>query len=150
MSYDSLGIFFYQCWNSYRHNASETLTFVGALLSIKIDKLIPLIMNIIGLKTSKECGKTLHHYWLEFFIVNIYLLCLIDVCSPNRRHVYQYQLCSSPGRPGTLFIWSRLHAWASQEKRKEATQGFEFHVPIYTFTKKFKVWWLCSITLHLK
>ena len=97
-------------------------------------------MKIIGLKTSKECGKTLHHYWLEFFYCQHIFVMLDRRMFAKQSHVYEYQLCSSPGRPGTLFIRNRLHAWASQEKRKEAHRGFEFHVPIYIFTKKFKVW----------
>ena len=41
--------------------------------------------------------------------------------STDNRHIYGYKLCSSSRRLVPLFVWSRLHTGAFQEKRKAAS-----------------------------
>jgi hypothetical protein len=54
---------------------------------------------------------------LEFLIDNIFALFGERVFQHT---VYGYKLCSSSRRLVPLFVCSRLHTGASQEKRKEA------------------------------
>ena len=50
--------------------------------------------------------------------------------STDSRHTCRYKLCSSSRRLVPLFVWGRLHTWASREKRKEAS-------PILYFTFRY-------------
>jgi len=59
------------------------------------------------------------------FIDNIHVLhfsCFFDEFLSTNRHWHRWQMHSSR-RLVPLFIWSRLHTVASQEKRKEAIPG---------------------------
>jgi hypothetical protein len=66
----------------------------------------------------KSSQKLISSTWSSFWLTT-YLLCLVDVFF-NRESAYlwvQTVLLYSP----TLFVWGRLHAKSSQEKRKEAS-----------------------------
>jgi hypothetical protein len=46
--------------------------------------------------------------------------------STDRRHTYEYKLCTSSRRLVPLFVWGRLHTGPSQEKRKKLCRSFNF------------------------
>ena len=53
-------------------------------------------------------------YWQHIYL---WLTCF----STDSWHTYGYKLCSSSRRLVPLFVWGRLHTWASQEKQKEVS-----------------------------
>jgi len=69
----------------------------------------------------------------------------------NRHHTYWYKLCSSSGQRVPVFAWGRLHTGASQEKRTEASQILQFHLPLSRlcpFAIFLALWFRCSHLSH--